>query len=184
MKPLVDANNEQEALELLAKSRSSGLDREEPHYLLGVIYYGLGRKGDAMRMLGLARKQVPDSARIAAYLGLVELSAGQTGAAEGSFRSALALDSGEVLALTGIGEIRYRQKRWAEAAEYFEKSRTGDPGALFLLCDAYFRVHRTDDAMLTAEVIRALASDRKDLLKSLDELVTLNKSSQPSLAPN
>ena len=136
-----------------------------------------------MRMLGIARKQMPDSARIAAYLGLVELSSGETGAAEESFRSALALDSRDVLALFGIGGIRYQQKRWAEAVEYFEKSRTADPGALYMLCDAYFRINRTEDAMLTAEVIRALGSDNKDLLNSLDDLVRLNKVDRQSANP-
>jgi tetratricopeptide (TPR) repeat protein len=176
VKPLVEANKEQEALELLTKSAASdGLDRGEPHYLLGVAYSSLGRKDNAMRMLRIARKVVPGSARIAAYLGLVELSSGETGAAEESFRSALTLHSAEVLALIGIGEIRYQQKRWAEAVEYLEKSRTADPGTLYLLCDAYFRINRTEEAMLTAEVIRALGSDNKALLNSLDELVRLYK---------
>jgi tetratricopeptide (TPR) repeat protein len=176
VKPLVEANKEQEALELLTKSAASdGLDRGEPHYLLGVAYSSLGRKDNAMRMLRIARKVVPGSARIAAYLGLVELSSGETGAAEESFRSALTLHSAEVLALIGIGEIRYQQKRWAEAVEYLEKSRTADPDTLYMLCDAYFRINRTEEAMLTAEVIRALGSDNKALLNSLDELVRLYK---------
>ena len=172
VKPLVEASKEQEAVEALAKSPASdGLDRAEPHYLLGVVYYSLGRKDDAMRMLRIARKAAPNSARIAAYLGVVELSSGETLAAEESFRSALALDSAEVLALIGIGGIRYQQKRWTEAVEYFEKSRTADPGTLYALCDAYFRINRTEDAMLTAEVIRAFGSDNKVLLESLDDLV-------------
>jgi tetratricopeptide (TPR) repeat protein len=180
----VEANKEQEALEVLAKlPASDGLDRGEPHYLLGAIYYSLGRKDDAMRMLRIARKEIPDSARIAAYLGVVELSSGQTGAAEESFRSALALHSAEVLALIGMGGIRYQQERWAEAVEYFEKSRTADPGTLYMLCDAYFRINRTEDALLTAEVIRALGSENKALLNSLDDLLRRQKADRQSFAP-
>ena len=59
MKPLVEANKEQESLEVLAKlPASNGLDRGEPHYLLAVIYYSLGRKDDAMRMLRIARNGI------------------------------------------------------------------------------------------------------------------------------
>lgn len=182
--PLLEANKEREALELLAKMPASkGIDRGEPHYLLGVMYYGKGRKDDAIRMLRIARATLPKAARIAAYLGVVELSSGEIGTAEESFQSALILDSDDVLALVGIGGMRYRQQRWAEAVEYLEKSRTADPGTLYMLCDAYFRIKRIEEAMLTAEVIRALGSDNRALLSSLDELVKLHKADRQSFAP-
>jgi tetratricopeptide (TPR) repeat protein len=184
VKPLVEVNKEQEALELLAKLPvTDGLDRGEPHYLLGVMYFSLGRKADAKRMLSIARAQSPKSARVAAYLGFVELSSGEASAAEESFQSALALDSAEVLALIGMGAIRYQQQRWADAVEYLEKSRTADPDTLYMLCDAYFRLRRTEDAMVTAEVIRALGSDNKTLLHAVDELVTRHKANRQSPAP-
>jgi tetratricopeptide (TPR) repeat protein len=176
VKPLVEANKEQEALELLARlPDSDGRDRGEPHYLLGVMYFSLGRKDDAKRMLKIARTGAPKTARIAAFLGVAELSSGETGAAEESFQSALALDSTEVLALIGMGAIRYQQQRWADAVEYFEKSRTADPATLYMLCDAYFRIKRAEEALRTAEVIRALGSDNKALLGAVDELVRLRK---------
>ena len=184
VKPLLEANKEQEALELLAKLPASApLDRGEPHYLLGTMLFSMGRKDDAKRVLRIARAQTPKAARIAAYLGLVELSCGEAVAAENSFQSALALDSAEVLALIGMGGIRYRQQRWADAAKYLQKSRTADPDTLYMLCDAYFRIGRTEEAMLTADVIRALASDNKALLDAVDELVRLHKASQQSPAP-
>src|SRR5271157_457114 len=184
VKPLLEANKEQEALELLGKSRDSApFDRGEPHYLLGVMYYSLGRKEDAKRMLSIARAQAPKSARIAAYLGFVELSSGEAGAAEESFVSALALDSAEVLALIGMGVIQYQRQRWGDAVEYLERSRTADPDTLYMLCDAYFRIKRTEDALVTAEVIRALGSDNKPLLNAVDELVKLHATDGPSPAP-
>jgi tetratricopeptide (TPR) repeat protein len=184
VKPLLEAYKEKEALEVLAKLPDSDrLDREEPHYLLGVIYYSMGRKEDAKRMLIIARTQAPKAARVAAYLGLVELSCAEVGAAEESLLSALALNSTEVLALIGIGDIRYQQQRWAEAVEYLEKSRTADPGTLYMLCDAYFRIKRTEEALLIAEVIRALGSDNKTLLKAVDELLNLHKADRQPSAP-
>jgi tetratricopeptide (TPR) repeat protein len=184
VKPLLEANQEQEALELLATLPVADvLDHGEPHYLLGTMYYSLGRKDDAKRMLNIARRQAPKSSRIVAYLGMVELSAGETAAAEESFQSALTLDSAEALALIGMGSMRYQQQRWADAAEYLEKSRTADLGALYMLCDAYFRVGRTEDALLTAEVIRALGADQPPLLDELEKLVRLHQTEPAHVAP-
>ena len=184
VKPLLDANKEPEALSLLRKFQDTDApDRGEPHYLLGVMYYSLGRKEDARRMLILARAHDSKSARIAAYLGFVELSSGETGAAEESFASALALDSGEVLALIGMGVIQYHKQQWASAVDYLEKSRTADPDTLYMLCDAYFRINRTEDALVTAEVIRALGSSNKGLLRALDDLLKLHVGDRQSPAP-
>jgi tetratricopeptide (TPR) repeat protein len=171
-KPLLEANQEQDALKLLAKlPAGDGPGHEEPHYLLGTMYYSLGRNDDAKRVLTVARSQAPKSARIAAYLGMVQLSGGDASAAENSFQSALALDSTETLALIGMGGIRYQQQRWPETIDYLEKSRTADPHALFLLCDAYYRVGKPEQAALMAEVVRAFGADQKPLLAELDKLI-------------
>lgn len=183
VKPLLEANKEQEALKLLGKLRiSEGSDREEVHYLLGIMYYNLGREEDARRVLNIARGAAPKSARIAAYLGFVELSSGDAVSAEESFEAALALDSREVLALIGMGVIQYRKQRWAGAAEYLEKSRTADPDTLYMLCDAYFRINRREDALVTAEVIRAFGSENKSLLDAVDSLIRLHTAGQQSPA--
>ncbi len=184
VKPLLEANKEREALELLAKSPAADASGQgEPHYLLGTMYYSMGRMDDARRVLTIARTKNPQSARIAAYLGMVQLSGGEVAAAEESFQSVLALDSAETLALIGMGGIRYQQQRWPDSIEYLEKSRTADPDALFLLCDSYYRVGKPDEALLTAEVIRALGADRKDLLDRLKELVAIHQTDGSHLGP-
>ncbi|HTS05014.1 MAG TPA: tetratricopeptide repeat protein [Candidatus Eisenbacteria bacterium] len=184
VKPLLAANHEQDALQLLANLPVAKLpDRGEPHYLLGTMYYSMGRKDDAKRMLSVARTRAPKSARIAAFLGMVELSSGETPEAEQAFQSALALDSSETLALIGMGSIRYQQQRWPEAVHYLEKSRTADPGALLMLCNSYFRAGRNDDALLAAEVIQAFAADKPTILDELQKLVKLQKSDSPKMQP-
>jgi tetratricopeptide (TPR) repeat protein len=184
VKPLLEANREQEALQLLAKLPVvNGIEQKEPHYLLGMMYFSMGRRDDAKRMLTIARTREPMSARIAAYLGMVQLSGGEAGAAEKSFQAALARDSSEALALIGMGGIRYREQRWPETIEYLEKSRTADPDTLFLLCDAYYRVGKPEQAALTAEMVRALGADRKPLLDALDKLVALHQGDRPKAAP-
>jgi tetratricopeptide (TPR) repeat protein len=184
IKPLLEVNKEQQALKMLSKLPvADGTDQREPHYLIGAMYYSMGRKADARSVLAVARSKAPKSARIAAYLGMVQLSDGETAAAEESFQSALALDSAEALALIGMGGIRYRQQRWSDAIEYLEKSRTADPDALFLLCDAYYRVGKPEQAILMAEVVRALGSGRKPLLDELERLVALHQSDRSQMAP-
>lgn len=184
VKPLLEANKEQEALQLLAKLPVvDGIEQKAPHYLLGMMYFSMGRRDDAKRVLTIARTRDPKSARIAAYLGMVQLSGGEATAAEDSFQSALAMNSSETLALIGMGGIRYRQQRWSDTIEYLEKSRTADPDTLFLLCDAYYRVGKTERAALTAEMVRALGADRKPLLDALDKLVALYQTDRPQAAP-
>jgi tetratricopeptide (TPR) repeat protein len=169
VRPLLEKNDERQALNALDKSPAS--EAEGSHYLLGSMYFSMGRKDDARRMLSIARKENPKSAKAAAFLGMIDLASGETAAAEESFRAALAVNSGEPLALIGMGTIRYQQQRWVESAEYLEKSRTADPGAMYMLCDVYFRIARSDDALLMAEVVRAYAGDQKSLLDQLDKLI-------------
>jgi tetratricopeptide (TPR) repeat protein len=184
VKPLLEANQEREALEILTKSPAADASGQgEPHYLLGTMYYSMGRRDDARRVLTVARTKDPQSARIAAYLGMVQLSGGETAAAESSFQAALALDSTETLALIGMGGIRYQQQRWSDAIQYLERSRTADPDALFLLCDSYYIVGKADEALLTTEVIRALGADRKDLLDRLKQLVAIHQTDAPHVGP-
>jgi tetratricopeptide (TPR) repeat protein len=183
VKPLLEANKEPEALQLLAKSSAADASGQgEPHYLLGTMYYSMGRSEDAKRVLILARAKGPQSARIAAYLGMVQLSAGEASAAESSFQAALGLNSAETLALIGMGGIRYQQQRWSDAIQYLEKSRTADPETLYLLCDSYYRVGKPEDALLTSEVIRSLGADRTQLINKLNQLVALHQSNHPRAA--
>lgn len=183
-KPLLEANKEHEALELLAKLPvAEESESEGPLYLIGTMYYSMGRNDDAKRALAMARTQAPKSARVAAYLGMVQLAGGDTAAAEESFQSALALNSSETLALIGVGGIRYQQQRWPDAITYIEKSRTADPDTLFLLCNAYYRVEEPEQAALIAEVIRALGAERKPLLDKLERLVALHEMDPPHIAP-
>jgi tetratricopeptide (TPR) repeat protein len=180
VKPLLEANKEQEALELLAKLPvAEASDAGRRLYLLGIMYFSMGRSQDAKRVLAIAQTKSPKSAAIAAYLGMVRLSGGEVAGAEESFKSALAIDSSEPLALIGMGGIRYQQENWKESIEYLEKSRTADPDALLMLCEAYYRAGKPEQAALTAEAIRALGAGREPLLDQLERLVTQHQKDQP-----
>jgi tetratricopeptide (TPR) repeat protein len=180
VKPLLADNKEQQAFEYLAKLPDNDpASPGNPYYLLGEMYFSLGRNDDAKRSLRTANKLSPNDARIAAYLGMVQLASGEINEGEQSLRSALTLDAAHPLALIGMGGIRYRQERWLDAIAYLERSRTADPNTLFLLCDAYFRVGKKEDALLTAEVIRALGAGQRSLLDSVDQLLKRYQSSEP-----
>jgi tetratricopeptide (TPR) repeat protein len=170
VKPLLESNKEQQALDLVTKLPIARRIDGDPYYLVGAMYFSMGSNDNAKRLLKLARTRNPTSSRIVAYLGVLELSSGDLSSSEKSFESALTLDPSTALAQVGMGALRYQQQRWAEAAGYLEKSRTADPNTLLMLCDAYLRIGNAEEARVTAEVIRALASDSDKILKAADNL--------------
>jgi tetratricopeptide (TPR) repeat protein len=183
VRPLLESGREQEAREYLAGiSARQNPDLSQVNFLLGAMYFSMARNADAQRVLALARAQDPKSAHIAAYLGMVQISSGDKAAGEASFRVGLALDPSDALALIGMGTLRYQQQQWAEAAEYLGKSRTADPGVLFMLCDAYFKVGKNKDGALTAEMVRAFGSNQTELMAALDNLLQSQHSEQ-AIAP-
>jgi protein O-GlcNAc transferase len=188
VKALLEENNEKEALDYVAKlpqqaQNNSPSLKSNPHYLLGVVYNTMGRMDDAKRELEIARKQAPTNAQILAYLGVVQLSLSDVSQAEKSYDSALALDPANELAIIGLAQIRYKQQRWADVIAYLEDSHTDNLGALYMLCDAYYRVGKTNQANAMAEVIRSLAVNNKSLLNDLDQLVKLHQTDQPVSSP-
>ena len=184
VKALLEENKEQEALDYVAKLPSRVQNNAQslnpgPYYLLGVVYHTMGRMDDAKRVLAIARAKTPTNAQIPAYLGVVQLSTGEVDQAEKSCDTALALDPTNELALIVLAHIRYKQQRWEDVIAYLERSHTANPGALYMLCDAYFRVGKTSQAIFTAEAIRTLAADNRGLLDDLDQLVKLHQADQP-----
>jgi tetratricopeptide (TPR) repeat protein len=172
VRPLIDQGREQAALDYLSTQpdlESSG--DAHKYYLLGAMYFSTGKKEDAQRVLRIAREKEPGLGHIAAYLGIVQLSSGDAAGAEQSFRSALASDPTEPLALIGMGTLSYEQQRWSDVITFIEKSRTSDPGVLYMLCDAYVRTAQTENAKRTGEIARAFATNRKELLRALDDLL-------------
>jgi tetratricopeptide (TPR) repeat protein len=181
VRPLLESDKEQQALDLVAKLAIARRVDGDPYHLVGAVYFSLGRNDNAKRLLKLARTRNPTSSRIAAYLGLLELFSVDSRSAEKSFESALMLDPSSTLAQVGMGVLRYQQQRWVEAASYLEKSRTADPNALLMLCDAYLKIGKAEDARLTAKGIRALASHNEKILKAADDLFKLQSTPEAPL---
>ena len=67
-----------------------------------------------------------------------------------------------------MGEVRYHQGRWSDAAEQLAKSRTMTPELLYMLCDSYFHLGKVSDADLTAETVAAYGRNNSEVMKELD----------------
>ena len=79
-----------------------------------------------------------------------------------------------------MGEVRYWQGRWADAAAQIEKSKTIEPELLFMLCDSYFHIGDSKNAALTAEIFAAFGRQNAPLMQQL--IALLNRNSQQALA--
>jgi tetratricopeptide (TPR) repeat protein len=180
VKSLLAANKEQEALDYLTKQQSKfPALNQNPYYQVGILYHSLGRNDDAKRVLEIARARAPKDAKILAYLAVVLVSLDKLGQAEEYLDSALALDPANEFALINLAGVRYRQQRWEDVIMYLQRSHTANPGALYMLCDSYFKVGNPQQAMGTAEAIRSLAANNKGLLDDLNRLVIQHQADQP-----
>jgi tetratricopeptide (TPR) repeat protein len=106
--------------------------------------------------------------------GLLDLKHGDLDAAEKQFQAELANDPSYQTAIAEIGEVRYRQGKWAEAIDYLAKSKTMTPELLYMQADADFHLGNTKDADLTLETASAYGRDNPHLMQGILDLLKLN----------
>jgi tetratricopeptide (TPR) repeat protein len=175
---LLAEHREDEALSLFQRS-SEGTYKTaaDAHTIIGSLYLSMGEEKDALRNLHRAL-EIDSAVRGAhTYLGLAALQANDLEVAEREFLAELANDRNYLPAIAGLGEVRYRQQRWAEAAELLSNSRTSDPMNEFMLCDSFFHLGKTQDAELTAEVVASRARSDPEIMRALVELLNHNGAS-------
>lgn len=160
---------EAEALAYLNSVLEVGGD--DPNYLLGTLYFTLGRGSDAVRMLTWATAVSPDDADALAFLGRAHVLEGTHAQADEILTRAGVLQSDSELALVGKGELAYARQEWDEAIRQFERSKTAQVPVLLKLCRAYLLAHRGEKAIETAAVIRAFAKQDKAALGELDVIL-------------
>ena len=151
-----------------------------PYMLVGVSYLYMGRLQDAERCLRQAIRIEPGVRLAHTYLGMLALQRKDDAEAEREFGIELKQDPNSQLAVAELGEVRYRQGRWAEAAEQLSRSRTVSPPLLYLLSDAYFHLGQVKEADLTAELAADYGKDDPAIVQRLTEL--LNSNHQGDLA--
>jgi tetratricopeptide (TPR) repeat protein len=165
---LLEKNQEAAVLALL--KQALGDEGSNPAILsmnLGVIYASMGRPEEAKRALAEAVKIDPDLAHVHSHLGLIHISLGEYEQAERAFQIELKRFPTEQLALAGMGQLKHRQGKWSESAEYLEKCGTTDPLILWMLCDCYFHLGKTAQARLMAEGAASFAQPGDGVLDSV-----------------
>jgi tetratricopeptide (TPR) repeat protein len=161
---LVRAGKEKEALKLLTNTNVKG---NTPDYLVGALYYRLGRLADAERLLSRAAAASPGIPNVRTYLALAYVEQGRLAEAEAILPAELERSPREPLVLMAMGLLRFRQERWADAARYLSDSRVVDPGVLLRLCEAQIRLGQPAQAQDTARVVTALAAGKPDTMAAL-----------------
>ena len=172
---LLVEHREDEARKVFANSATGpAATAGTPYTLVGALYLSMGDTADAARNLKHALGIEPSVRGAHTYMGMLALEQGDSGEAEREFKAELALHPNDRAAIAELGALRYKQGRWTEAAAKLASSETTDPAMLYMLCDSYFRLGRTRDAEVTAEVLAAYARNEPAMMRSLVELARQN----------
>jgi Flp pilus assembly protein TadD len=120
-------------------------------------------------------KRDPDNARAEAAAGQAALRRGADAEAEQAFHRALSKDGDNVTALVGLGEIHFQRGAYQKALTYAKKASIAAPKRASIrmqLGDAYYKLHRYDDARREYETAQKLgASEAAQALKRIDARV-------------
>jgi tetratricopeptide (TPR) repeat protein len=108
------------------------------------------------------------------YEGIFDLKLNKLDSAEAEFKAELAINPSYQLAIAEMGEVRYHQQRWQEAADYLAKSKTVTPELIYMLCDAYFHLNRPADADLNAETAAVYGRHDSQFMRGLFDLLRRN----------
>jgi tetratricopeptide (TPR) repeat protein len=165
---LLTEGKEQEALKLLSASNAPG---NQPPYLVGALYYKLGRPADAERLLGEALRLAPTQPKIRSYLGLALLEQGRLAEAEKLIGEDAAQNPREPFVLMAVGQLHFRKKEWADAVRYLQESRVVEPAVLLMLCEAQLESGLREQAQETAQLVATFASTNAEAMSAVARLL-------------
>jgi tetratricopeptide (TPR) repeat protein len=177
---LVDNREDDALLKAQQSYKGASISPGSGYALLGSVYLAMRRLDDAQRVLNHALNLDTKTPEANTYLGRIALLQDDLGQAEKHFQRELSLYPSHSLARAELGEVRYRQDKWQEAAELVADSKTTIPRLLYLLCDSYFRLGKVPVADLTAETIATYAKNSPEVMQQLVDL--LKRNSQDELA--
>jgi tetratricopeptide (TPR) repeat protein len=172
---LLSEHREEEALRLYREHfmRTAATDGDA-YVFVGKLYLFTGDKEDGLRDLHHALQIEPTVRGAHTYEGILALNSGDLDGAERDFKAELAIDPNYQTAIAEMGEVRYHQGRWSDAAELLAKSRTMTPELLYMLCDSYFHMGNASEADLNAETAAAYARNKPKFIQGLIELLKRN----------
>lgn len=165
-------HHEQEALRVFANSMAGpSATPGTPYVLVGALYMSMGDSSGTARNLKRALSVEPLVHEAHTYLGMLALQQGDLQTAEHEFNAELALHPNDRAAIAQIGAVRYKQGKWAEAADKLTQSETSDPALLYMLCDSDFRLGKTHDAEVAAEDLAAFGRSDPAVMDGLVKLL-------------
>jgi tetratricopeptide (TPR) repeat protein len=138
---------------------------------VGRLYLAVGDRSNGLRCLHRALAVDPQVRGAHTGEGMLALQEGDLQSAETDFEAELAHDRNSQTAIAEMGEVRYRQERWADAARLLAESKTNAPQQLYMLCDSEFRLQDDRDAELTAELTEAYGRADSALMEELMALL-------------
>lgn len=172
---LLAEHKEAAALQLYRnRFRGTSSSPADAWVFVGKLYLYAGDRGDGLRCLHRALQMDRAVTGAYTYLGILALKDDNLSGAETDFEAELALHPNYQMAIAEMGEVRYRQGRWADAAQFLAQSKTMTPQLLYMQCDADFHLHDTADADLIAEVTEAYGRSDSALMRGLVALLRAN----------
>jgi len=176
---LLAEHRQQDALQLYREHfQGTAATPADAYVFVGKTYLFMGDTEAGVRNLHHALEIQPTVRGAYTYEGILALKQGDLKAAENDFRAELANDPNYQLAIAEMGEVRYHQERWSDAAEQLAKSRTTTPELLYMLCDSYFHLGKVSDADLTAETLAAYGRNIPEVMKELNDLLLRNEQTE------
>lgn len=172
---LLTEHHEADALQLYRERfQGTATTPADAYVFIGKLYLMGGDQEDGLRCLRYALKIQPTVRGAHTYEGILALKLNDMSMAENEFKAELANDPNSQMAIAEMGEIRYHQQRWSEAAEQLAKSKTMTPELLYMLCDSYFHLGKVADADLNAEAAAAYARNKPAVIEGIMELLARN----------
>lgn len=172
---LLTEHHEEAALQLYRdRFKGTPATSADAYVFVGKLYLMGGDQEDGLRCLRSALKMQPTVRGAHTYEGILALKQGDLNGAENEFKAELANDPNSQMAIAEMGEVRYHQQRWSEAAEQLAKSKTATPELLYMLSDSSFHLGKIEDADLTAETAAAYGRNKPEFIKQLNELLIRN----------
>jgi tetratricopeptide (TPR) repeat protein len=172
---LLADHREKDALQLYREHfKGTAATAADADVFAGKLYLFMGNTGDGLRCLHHALELQPTVRGAHTYEGILALKLGDLSRAENAFKAELENDPNYQLAIAEMGEVRYHQGLWSDAAEQLAKSRTTTPELLYMLCDSYFRTGKVSNADLTAETLAAYGRNKPEVMKELIDLLLHN----------
>jgi Tfp pilus assembly protein PilF len=176
---LLTQHKEAEALQLYQNHfKGTSAQPADAWVFVGKLYLYLGDRTNGLRCLHHALEIDPRVRGAYTYQGILALKDGDLSAAEADFQAELAHDPNYQMAIAEMGEVRYRQQRWPDAARLLAQSKTMTPQLLYMLCDADFHLNDAANADLAAEVTEAYGRSNSALMTDLIALLRANNQQQ------